>query len=348
MKDIFAQRLKGARLLRSMSQDKLVRAMDRMVSKNAISKYERGEMMPNSKVLLALAKALEVKPDYFFRAFAVKIEKIEFRKRSRLLVSREKAIKQMVIDQIERYLEIEKFLDIPNRFSNPVAMRIIQTQDDVEQSVSILLEKWNLGINALPNIIEVLEDRGVKIIEIDAEDTFDGLSGWVDDRIPILVVNRSFSIERKRFTVLHELAHLILHFAESLDHKSIEKLCNYFAGAVLIPKQTFFMQLGDKRNYISLNELVSIKETYGISVQAIMARAHALDVINRNSYVRFCIQARTNKKEEGWGTYLGREESDRFEQLVYRAAAEEVISMSKAANMVNKKLALFREEFVAL
>ena len=80
MKEIFAKRLKSARQLSEMSQDNLVQAMDGIVSKNAISKYERGQMMPNSTVLIKLAKALNVKPDYFFRPIGIEIQKVDFRK----------------------------------------------------------------------------------------------------------------------------------------------------------------------------------------------------------------------------------------------------------------------------
>jgi len=84
MKEIFSKRLKSARLLAGLSQDKLVEAIDQQVSKNAIAKYERAEMMPNSKVLIALSKALDVKTDYFFRPFTVEIDQVEFRKKSKL------------------------------------------------------------------------------------------------------------------------------------------------------------------------------------------------------------------------------------------------------------------------
>ena len=106
MKEIFAKRLKSARLLSAMSMDKLVDAMGGIVSKNAIAKYERGEMMPNSSVLIELAKALSVKPDYFFRPFAVEIGNVEFRKKRKLGAKKVTAIKLQVTDQIERYLEI--------------------------------------------------------------------------------------------------------------------------------------------------------------------------------------------------------------------------------------------------
>ena len=88
MKEIFSKRLKSARVLASLSQDQLVEKMENVVSKNAISKYEKGEMMADSTVLLALSKALNVKPDYFFRPFTVEIEKVEFRKKQKIVRER--------------------------------------------------------------------------------------------------------------------------------------------------------------------------------------------------------------------------------------------------------------------
>lgn len=351
MKEIFAKRLKSARLLSAMSMDKLVDAMGGIVSKNAIAKYERGEMMPNSSVLIELAKALSVKPDYFFRPFAVEIGNVEFRKKSKLGAKKVTAIKQQVTDQIERYLEIEDLLRINAPFVNPIADIKISEPKDVERVVNVLLKKWQLGLNALPNVIELLEDKNVKVIELDADPAFDGLSGWATHgkkEVPLIVVNRNYTIERKRFTALHELGHLLLSFDQGLDHKQIEKLCHCFAGAMLIPYETFVEELGEQRSTISLHELISIKETYGISIQAIMARAYGLGIITKSAYLRFRMFVSKNLKEDGWGNYQGKEHSDRFMQLIYRAAAEEIISLSKAANLSNQKLAAFRDEFIPL
>ncbi|MCG2462891.1 XRE family transcriptional regulator [Flavobacteriaceae bacterium F89] len=349
MKELFAKRLKSARLLSAMSQDNLVKAMDALVTKNAISKYERGLMMPNSAVLIKLAQALNVKPDYFFRPLGAEIGNIEFRKRSALGVKKTNAIKQKVSESVERYLEIEDLLNIKSKFKNPIGDLVIADIFDIEKAVNTLLKSWKLGFNALPNVIEVLEDKEIKVIELDADMAFDGLSGWADDQIPIIVVNRNFNIERKRFTALHELGHLLLSFSDHLTDKDIEKLCHAFAGAMLIPYETFINELGaKKRKSISLTELISIKETYGISIQAIMARARAHGVINEHSFIAFRKYISGNREEKYLGHYQGKEQSDRFMQLIYRAAAEEVISLSKAANLSNEKLASFRDQFVAL
>jgi predicted HTH domain antitoxin len=46
--------------------------------------------------------------------------------------------------------------------------------------------------------------------------------------------------------------------------------------------------------------------------------------------------------------YLGVEESNRFQQLLYKALLEEKISMSKAAELNNQSLAEFRRGYQIL
>ena len=348
MKEIFSKRLKSARVRAGLSQDQLVNKMDGLVSKNSISKYEKGLMMADVKILLALSKSLEVKTDYFFRPFTVEIKHIEFRKKSRLPIKKVNAIKQQVTDFVEKYIEIEQFLNIKSEFRNPIANVLIASKQDIEQSANKLRKDWNLGLNSISNVIDLLEDKEIKVIEIDAPDEFDGFSGWADDSVPIIVINKNYNNERKRLTTLHELGHLLLNFEKDISPKEIEKYCFQLAGAMLIPEITFKKEIGEHRSHFSLQELIAIKETYGISVQAIMARAKDLNIISDAQYIAFRKWINRNRTEKGLGEYKGNEQTYRYKQLIYRAAAEEVISLSKAANLSNQKLAEFRKEFVAL
>jgi Zn-dependent peptidase ImmA (M78 family) len=200
----------------------------------------------------------------------------------------------------------------------------------------------------LPNVIDLLEDKEIKVIEIDAPDEFDGFSGWADGKIPIIVINKNYNVERKRLTALHELGHLILTIKSDISDKDKERICFQFAGAMLLPETTFKTEIGDSRSHFSLPELIAIKESYGISIQAIMARAKDLGIITELQFVSFRKWISHNRTEDGLGAYSGLERAFRFKQLIYRAAAEEVISLSKAANLSNQKLAEFRKEFVAL
>lgn len=351
MKDIIAKRIKSARNIAGFSLRELSARMDGIVSHNAIKKYEAGVMMPDSKVLLALSNALNVKTDYFFKSYEVNIDSIEFRKKSKLSVKDTNAIREKVTDSISNYIELEQFLNLNSSFVNPINDIIVSTGDDVELAVNQLLTSWKVGFNALPNVVGLLEDKEIKVIEIADSEKFDGLSGWANSNIPVIVINKNVPIERKRLTALHELAHLLLVFDDHVEPKQKEQLCHRFAGAMLMPKETFIQETGFSRNHFSLQELVALKETYGISIQAIMARAKDLGIISEERFISFRIwlnQDENRRKEIGYGEYIGREQSVRFKQLLYRATSEELISMSKAANLANQKLAVFRDEFVQI
>ena len=348
MNEIFAKRLKSARVMSHLSQDQLVEKIGGLVSKNAISKYEKSEMMPNSEVLIALSKALKVKTDFFYREFAVSIENIEFRKKSKLGIRRENSIKEKVIDFVSRYLELEQFLNIQSGFENPIADVLINSKWDIEIAANKLLVEWNLGNNALPNVIDLLEDKEIKVVEINAPIDFDGFSGWADGKFPVIVLNENFGLERKRLTAMHELAHLLLNFNKRLEQKEVERMCFQFGGALLMPLETFKIEFGENRSHISITELIAMKESYGMSIQAVMARAKILELISEYAFIRFRQWISNNKTEHGLGEYIGQEQSKRFKQLLYRAASEEIISMSKAANLSNQKLAQFRKNFIAI
>jgi Zn-dependent peptidase ImmA (M78 family) len=338
----FAERLKSARKMKGWSLQDLADNAAVAISKQALNKYEQDMMKPTGEVLIALAKALDVKPDYFLRE-PVQLGAVEFRKSSALSVKQIDSIKEKVKDHLERYLEVERLLDIKTRFSNPVKNIWIKEVEQVEKAALKLIKDWNLGFDPIPNVIEMLENNEVRVIEMDAPDAFDGLSTFVGE-IPVVVINKNYSVERKRFTALHELGHLVLNIEKGADK---ERICHAFAGALLLPDDCLEKLIGTTRNNIAMGELVSIKEQFGISVQAIMMRAQLKGIINKNAAARFWKSIAANKKEEGLGNFAGREKSYRFEHLVFRLAAEEVVSLSKAANLAGVKLATFREQLDA-
>jgi Zn-dependent peptidase ImmA (M78 family) len=342
--NVFAERLKSARKMKGWSLQELADNITIAISKQALSKYEQNLMKPTGEVLIALAKALDVKPDYFLKETAIELAPVEFRKKAKLSQKQEDSIKEKVKDFLERYLEVEQLLNIKTKFSNPIKKITISEVEDVEAAALKLLKGWNLGFDPIPNVIEMLEDNGIRVIEIDAPDEFDGLSTFVGN-IPVVVISRNYTVERKRFTALHELGHIVLDIEEGADK---ERICNAFAGALLLPDDCLEKLIGEKRSNIAPGELVSIKEQFGISVQAIMMRAQLKGIIDKNSAGRFWKSMAGNKKEEGLGSYAGREKSYRFEHLVFRLAAEDVVSMSKAANLAGIKLATFKEQLDAI
>jgi Zn-dependent peptidase ImmA (M78 family)/DNA-binding XRE family transcriptional regulator len=339
------KRLHSARKMAGLSMERLAVEAGSLVTKQAISKYEKGAMNPGSEVLLALAKPLGVKMDYFFRSSRLRITGLEFRKKSRLSRTEENRIKYQTIDFLEKCLELEEVLNMAPTFSNPVTKRCISDHRDIERAVCDIRENWNLGEGPIPQLTELLEDRGIKIFEVPASTDFDGLSGFAgDEKVPFIAIYEGGDLVRKRFTMAHELAHLLLDFSP-LKGGSPEKLCHAFAGALLLPEKVIREELGDRRNKITEWELKKLKGIYGISMQAIMARALNLGIISEQAFKQFRIYVSTH----GWrtrepGGYSGEEKANSFKQLVLHAAAEQIISYSKASEFLNQTLSKFESE----
>ncbi len=346
METIFAHRLKSARLMAGLSMQELSDLVDNKISKQSISKYEKGIMKPDSELLIRFSKVLNVKPNYFFRPFEVELEKVDFRKKSNLSQKEISSINEKSKDFLERYIEIEEHLGINQKFENPISDIQINSIDDIEKAVLVLRKEWKLGLNPLSNIFEMLENKGFKIFEVKASKAFDGLSSVIGNNIPILVINEITDILRRRFTVLHELGHILLQLPKNCSKHEIEHYCNYFAGSFLIPKQVLISELGVKRKTLIVKEVVEIKEYYGISLQDIIYRAKELDIISEQSVKRFCHFIKSyskNKKEISLGEYKGKEKSERFQQLLYRAYAEQIVSQSKVAELLNTTLPYLKQ-----
>lgn len=343
----FAERLKSARVMAGLSLQDLADKLQNRVSRQALHKYEKGEFMPDSEMLGLLSDALGVRPDYFYRKTEVKMGEISFRKRQNFRVKDRKGLEERAKDVLERYLELEQILNIATDFSLSFMDRSIQSNEDVEKVAFDLRKAWKLGNDPIFNLIELLEDNKIKVIEIESADTFDGLSAWANDgTIPVIVLNKSNikSLDRIRFTALHELGHLILNL-DGYTKKQKEKFCNYFAGAMLLPEDTLKKEVGNSRTKLLLPELGAIKKQYGISIQAIAYRMKDLGIITPSYFKQFMffINQSGFRLEEPF-PYEGQEESRRFNQLLFRALGEELISMSKAASLNNQKLAEFREK----
>jgi len=221
----------------------------------------------------------------------------------------------------------------------------IKSGADIEKASEMIREEWGLCNNPINNVIEVLEDRNIKVILIETEDGFDGLETWVNNEtIPVIVLNagRLISADRKRFSALHELGHLLLPL-KNIPEKMSEKYCHTFAAAMLLPREVAIKEFGQKRAKISIQELGFVKQQYGISIQALVYRLHELDIISgyyKNYLYQYIIQMGW-KIEEPF-RYEGKEISNRFDQLLYRALSEEMITFSKAASLKNMKLSEFR------
>lgn len=347
LKEVFSERFKSARLMKGFSLQDLADALDNQLSRQALHRYEKGEVMPDSERINLLSKALDVNPGYFFQRTKVELGEVEFRKLSKMPQKEASIIKEKTKEYLSRYLELEEILGLDVEFENPLKnFGIITSYDQVNNAAKQLREYWGIGNGAIFNVVELLEDKNIKVVKLDVDEDFDGLQTFVNGTIPVVAYNvkKANKPDRIRLTLLHELAHLLLTFGD-ITLKQKETLCFQFAGAMLLPEETLRSELGDHRNKLSINELGNIKKQYGISMQAIVMRAKDCGIINEH-YTKqfFFLIKQMNWKVDEPVEYNGVEESNRFEQLLFRALIEDQISMSKAASLKNQSLADFKKE----
>ncbi len=346
--NIFAKRLRQARIRNRLSMESLSQLVDGGISKQAISKYEAEKMMPSSSTVILLADALNVDVDYFFRPFAFDIQEmnVSFRKKAGLGAKETDALKIKIQNEVEAYLEVEEILQVDKPAFKKVAPHIMRKTEDMEDCARKLRAEWELGIDPISNIQEMLEANGFKVIVTDGPDGFDGVSGMVNDSKPIMVLNKNIHMtERLRFTSLHEAGHLLFNSCIdlALTPREKEKMCDAFASEMLLPTEVLRRMFYGKSK-ISLKELTFLQESYGISIDAIMYKLRDLGYISEKRFTNFHIRKNMDKElkrivEE---TRFKEIRISRFSAMVYSALAQQLITTSKAASLLGCSLTTIR------
>lgn len=347
---MIGDRIKLARKKAGLSLRGLADEMEGKVSAQAIGKYERNEAMPRSSVLIALSKALGVSITYLMDSRGIELGKIEFRTKSNTSAKDRARVETEVLEWVERYLQIEEILGLNNAaWSSPVAKpKKIKSLQDAEDLANTVREEWGLGYNPIPNMTQLLEKHGLKVLVTPLPDRVSGLTCLVckdgdDITLPVIIVNRKFSLERRRLTLAHELAHRIID-PYSNEEKIIEKAATRFAGAFLMPKKHLEEEVGRRRNYLGYEEIIDLKRLYRVSAAALLVRLRDIDVLSDSS-LTYAFQTiartwRTNEPKplEKEGHEGKREQPNRFERLCYRALAEGLISISKASELLRQPI----------
>lgn len=283
-KDQFPIRLHEARLMMKLSMDKLVELTGGVVTKQSISRYEKGIMRPKQNALIALAKALHISEEYF-SGTNLNIDMPMLRTTSNGVLTDPQllSLEAKLSFWAEQYLAKERAAGFTSSFENPLLGTQVSTLDDVIQAADLLREKWHCGDGPIASILRLLERKGIKIMEAELPEGVFGLSTWADSKHPLIVLDfrpSKTTVEKLRYTSIHELAHLLLSFPKESE-LGLEKRCDMFASYFLIPKHTFIEELGESsRNSLSLEEMIDIKEVYGISLAALSITARDYGIVS--------------------------------------------------------------------
>jgi len=160
-RDVFQARLRQMRLARGLSLAALSALMGGAVTKQALSKYEQGRALPTSRVLTALARALEVKSMELLRAPTVAVEVLAFRRGVALRKRAEQQLVNLVTQKLEERVRLHDLAGTPDGADIPVRSLRVAAVEDSERAASALRDRWSLGTEPLASVTDVLEGHCV-------------------------------------------------------------------------------------------------------------------------------------------------------------------------------------------
>ncbi len=261
---------------RGLTQGELADACG--ISQPAMSKIEAGSTPFPRDRLPALAKALGYRTEFFFqevRLGALGSTCLQFRKRRTLSVRKLREIaarvniRRMQIERLIESIEIEKvqFTELP-----------IEDYGPPEKIAQLVRRAWQLPMGPIQNLVRTIEAAGGIVVRADfGTDKFDAASQWFPGMPPIFFVNGAMPVDRMRFTLAHEVGHVIMHTIASNEG---EEEANRFAAEFLMPEAEIRADLPP----VTLQHLSELKLYWRVAIQALLYRARELGVITASKY----------------------------------------------------------------
>ncbi len=287
-------RLTMARELAGLRKRDLAEAIDRTPA--AVTQYELGQSRPSAQTLERCAAALDM-PVSFFTAGRPQLRldtaSAHFRSlRSTTAHQRQQALAHVellweLIDQLDQVVELP-----PVDLGVPLGVR----PGDPATTADLVRLAWDVPSGPVVHLVRTLETRGIVLTQlpgVDAE-TIDAFSAALHGR-PMIVLSRKGNPMRQRFSVAHELGHLLLHPDPAPGSGVHEREANTFAAELLMPAAEIRDRLPTPVDVAALKETA---DGYGVSVAALAYRGKDLGVYSESTLRR--VMATLTKL--GWRT----------------------------------------------
>lgn len=334
------KRLKQLRLANSLTLDDLSARIGRIVSKQALQKYEKGTAKPSIIVQSRLAEVFGLKTAQLWSEPSIKCEFIAYRKRSGLGKRKQEQIENLVSTLIEERIYLQELIQQKMDWDVPIKEIQINSIEDVESAAEQIRQKFTLGSDPITSVTDILENHFIHIIKIKADLKFDGISAVAyneyEEAIAAAIVTRlEVPGDRERLNISHELGHLVLNIPKGIDEN---KAVFRFGAAFLAPAIEMYRIAGRKRNQLPFQELFELKQYWGMSIQALLRRFFDLGIITHSHYQK----KYRDLSRMGWRIKepieIPNERPQWLSRSVLRALAEGLITQSEGEKMLRKKI----------
>lgn len=244
---------------------------------------ESGESLPSTNTLEKLARLFKVKPGEFWEEPEKTIKAVRFRALESKNIRKREEIIYTVADWLKEFNKLLELLKQETKYEYKLKNISGTTTDPIEMSEKARNELDISDNEPIRDICSLIESRaGIKIYAKEFfSDSFFGLSLIDNKSDKVIVVNtwNKISVERRKFTVAHELGHILLHensYQENItDENPQEELeANRFASYFLMPKKMFIEEWLKYDNYSFVDKVIKIKQTFGVSYQVVLYRLY--------------------------------------------------------------------------
>ncbi|MEU3642972.1 XRE family transcriptional regulator [Lentzea sp. NPDC034063] len=271
------------------------------MAQGSVSKVERGHMSLDEEGLERVASALEVPPALLCMGeapLALEATCLHHRRRaSRMAVVTAKKIEgltQLVGMSAQRLME-----ESESGLVLPLHRRPLGPDVTPQDIAAKLRADWGMTPGPVANMTDLLERAGVTVIVRQlGSDAQDAVSGWPPGGHPIVLVNMGLPPDRFRFTLAHELGHLLMH---ELPDDEQENQANAFAAEFLLPADLIRIEL-DGLTVRQFGRLAELKARWKVSIAALIQRAAQLECISPTQFKSFRIRLNQygwNRREPG-------------------------------------------------
>ena len=243
------------------------------VSQGKISKIEQGMQGVSDELLNGIASELGYPPSFFEQSGSIYPPATPFHRKKQSLTRKEESQVEAIANiQRQHFLCLQKAAD----FDYDVPSLDIDEYGSPEKVAMVLRSYWRLPKGPIENLTEVLEDAGIVVVHIsNVSDKMDGFTLISPQAKPIVFLNAKMPGDRMRFTLAHELGHIVMHGIHTPD---MENEANKFASEFLMPAKEIKPQLRP----VSLPKLASLKPYWKVAMAALLKRASDLGVLTPN------------------------------------------------------------------
>ena len=336
---MFGKKIKFYRLKNKMTIAELANILN--CTGAAISQYENDKRKPDMEMLNKLSDVFGITPlDLLPNSMPLEFNHCGFRTNKRISDSEKQSFLLEVEDKCIKQIEIMDILSIlPNK---PFLADKLDFNKNISDTVEIIRDKLNVPPNGpILSIVSSLEKLGIIVLSFDAGDLIEGCNGTANGYTYIFF-NKNRTLERQRFTLVHEFVHLFYNHLKDVDIKELENRVNKITGMVLIPDKDVIDEFGESNRNITKYLMESVAKEYIIAPSCLVRRLKDLDVVTDMYYRNFhrFLSKRVGSKKNEESLFEGKhEEPVQFEQMVYRALGNELITASKASELLQIPLA---------